>query len=78
MAPRDDGDKMQDGNGAASDGGQSVPRLSPFAEDAGDVEDPLLPGSPRPHRHRALKMLPLVALIFYEVSGGPFGVEASS
>lgn len=28
-------------------------------------------------RHRPLTMLPLVALIFYEVSGGPFGIEDS-
>lgn len=27
------------------------------------------------HRHAKLSLLPLVALIFYEVSGGPFGLE---
>jgi hypothetical protein len=42
-----------------------------------DVETPLVSceGSLRPHRHRVLGLLPLVALIFYEVSGGPFGIE---
>uniref|UniRef100_A0A061QYC5 Amino acid transporter n=1 Tax=Tetraselmis sp. GSL018 TaxID=582737 RepID=A0A061QYC5_9CHLO len=37
--------------------------------------EPLISNSIRPHRHRVLKLLPLVALIFYEVSGGPFGIE---
>lgn len=41
-----------------------------------DPEAPLLSDeSARPRRHRALGLLPLVALIFYEVSGGPFGIE---
>lgn len=41
----------------------------------GDVETGLEPSK---HKHRAkLGLLPLVALIFYEVSGGPFGTEVS-
>lgn len=30
-----------------------------------------------PKRTRPLSLLPLVAIIFYEVSGGPFGIEDS-
>ncbi|GFP79354.1 probable polyamine transporter at1g31830 [Phtheirospermum japonicum] len=33
--------------------------------------------SPRPNHGRKVSVLPLVFLIFYEVSGGPFGVEDS-
>ena len=43
-----------------------------------DVETPFLATSPRPHRQRVLKLLPLIALIFYEVSGGPFGIEVGA
>jgi len=28
--------------------------------------------------HKPLSLLPLVALIFYDVSGGPFGIEVRS
>lgn len=34
-------------------------------------------GDPPPPRRRPLTVLPLVALIFYDVSGGPFGIEDS-
>lgn len=30
------------------------------------------------HKRVKLGLLPLVALVFYEVSGGPFGTEVSS
>uniref|UniRef100_A0A0D9Y0V3 Polyamine transporter PUT1 n=1 Tax=Leersia perrieri TaxID=77586 RepID=A0A0D9Y0V3_9ORYZ len=33
--------------------------------------------SPAPPRRRPLTVLPLIALIFYDVSGGPFGIEDS-
>lgn len=33
--------------------------------------------APRQDNHRKVSMLPLIFLIFYEVSGGPFGVEDS-
>jgi hypothetical protein len=36
---------------------------------------PAADASPRAHKARPLTLLPLVALIFYDVSGGPFGVE---
>ena len=29
----------------------------------------------RKHKVKPLSLLPLVALIFYDVSGGPFGIE---
>ena len=32
----------------------------------------------RKHTVKALSLLPLVALIFYDVSGGPFGIEVCS
>ncbi|XP_065878866.1 probable polyamine transporter At1g31830 [Euphorbia lathyris] len=35
------------------------------------------PSSPRLHNLKKVSVLPLVFLIFYEVSGGPFGVEDS-
>ncbi|GAY53482.1 hypothetical protein CUMW_149490 [Citrus unshiu] len=35
------------------------------------------PSSPRVHGTRKVSILPLIFLIFYEVSGGPFGVEDS-
>lgn len=35
------------------------------------------PASPRLDRYQKLSVVPLVFLIFYEVSGGPFGVEDS-
>ena len=52
-----------------------------------DVEIPFLPDVPvmaaimehdaveRVRRLKPLSLLPLVALIFYDVSGGPFGIE---
>jgi hypothetical protein len=46
----------------------------PLPELNGDLEDGGGPGK-RPARAK-LGLLPLVALIFYEVSGGPFGTEA--
>lgn len=33
--------------------------------------------SPKPERFQKVSVIPLVFLIFYEVSGGPFGVEDS-
>lgn len=48
-----------------------------------DARIPMLPRAPEPapaHRHKRAKpltLLPLVALIFYDVSGGPFGIEVS-
>ena len=49
-----------------------------------DAEVPILGGREEPDSvHRRLKhfkplsLLPLVALIFYDVSGGPFGIEVS-
>ncbi|KAK1267801.1 putative polyamine transporter [Acorus gramineus] len=39
----------------------------------GEVQDPPPPPPPQPK----LTLLPLIALIFYEVSGGPFGIEDS-
>jgi amino acid transporter len=48
----------------------------------GPLDDPFGQSSPAHRRHgghrakgRTLTLLPLVALIFYDVSGGPFGVE---
>lgn len=35
------------------------------------------PSSPRVHGAKKVSILPLIFLIFYEVSGGPFGVEDS-
>lgn len=42
---------------------------------AGDLEAGAAPGKLR--ARAKLGLLPLVALIFYEVSGGPFGTEVS-
>jgi hypothetical protein len=47
-----------------------------------DVETPFLAASgqaaPQQHaRKKPLTLLPLIALIFFEVSGGPFGTEVS-
>eukprot|EP00898_Chlorokybus_atmophyticus_P002314 jgi/Chlat1/3083/Chrsp21S03331 len=48
---------------------------------AAAAEDPLLKqhgqssSQPQTSNHRQLTLLPLVALIYFEVSGGPFGVE---
>ncbi|KAL4347624.1 hypothetical protein GQ457_17G002180 [Hibiscus cannabinus] len=33
--------------------------------------------SPKPDKHQKVSVMPLVFLIFYEVSGGPFGIEDS-
>ncbi|GAB2296085.1 hypothetical protein Dimus_030222, partial [Dionaea muscipula] len=38
-----------------------------------DIEEPL--SSPMTQKFRKVSLLPLVFLIFYEVSGGPFGIE---
>lgn len=43
-----------------------------------DVESPFLPASTEAAHHarrKPLTLLPLIALIFFEVSGGPFGTE---
>ncbi|KAL9270632.1 putative polyamine transporter [Drosera capensis] len=40
-----------------------------------DLEEP--PSSPSAQKFRKVSVLPLVFLIFYEVSGGPFGIEDS-
>lgn len=45
-----------------------------------DVETPFLQSSsqssaPQHARKKPLTLLPLIALIFFEVSGGPFGTE---
>ena len=57
-------------------------REPPVSDD--DARIPMLPRAPEPpaivhHAKRAkpLTLLPLVALIFYDVSGGPFGIEVS-
>eukprot|EP00878_Enallax_costatus_P040342 GHUV01046508.1.p1 GENE.GHUV01046508.1~~GHUV01046508.1.p1 ORF type:complete len:175 (-),score=14.24 GHUV01046508.1:328-852(-) len=45
-----------------------------------DVESPFLPASHdvgHQARKKPLTLLPLIALIFFEVSGGPFGTEVS-
>ena len=48
-----------------------------------DASIPMLPRAPEPasghriKRAKPLTLLPLVALIFYDVSGGPFGIEVS-
>ncbi|XP_074283216.1 putative polyamine transporter At1g31830 isoform X1 [Silene latifolia] len=44
---------------------------------AGYVTIDDLPSSPRANKFKKVSVLPLVFLIFYEVSGGPFGVEDS-
>lgn len=45
----------------------------------GEEEDrqPAEPTTPRPASRPKLTVLPLIALIFYDVSGGPFGIEDS-
>jgi hypothetical protein len=50
-----------------------------------EVNVPILEGRTEPDsvrrrekHHKPLSLLPLVALIFYDVSGGPFGIEARS
>ncbi|KAH0456986.1 hypothetical protein IEQ34_014893 [Dendrobium chrysotoxum] len=36
---------------------------------------PLQSPPPRPRKHHQISLIPLIFLIFYEVSGGPFGIE---
>eukprot|EP00873_Tetraselmis_striata_P018488 jgi/Tetstr1/438752/TSEL_027261.t1 len=62
---------------AGSRSGTEASEATDEYHSAEDLESPMLSceSSERPHRHRVLGLLPLVALIFYEVSGGPFGIE---
>ncbi|KIY95241.1 Arginine/agmatine antiporter [Monoraphidium neglectum] len=58
--------------------------MSPHEDKSGGAYEPLPdveqgdaaePGVAAPHARRPLSLLPLIALIFFEVSGGPFGTE---
>lgn len=55
--------------------------MPPSGASGGEATLPLLGGSPRGkdqnYGGKALTLLPLVTLIFFEVSGGPFGTEVS-
>ncbi|CAM0944870.1 unnamed protein product [Alopecurus aequalis] len=66
----------------SADAGQEKPaqnaeRAVPMGEEGTEYQG--LPGSsepaPSPHSLRKLSMVPLIFIIFYEVSGGPFGIE---
>lgn len=61
---------VESGSGGGAPGG-SRPGSSAAASDTGTG-----PSSPRAAAARPLSLLPLIALIFFEVSGGPFGTEA--
>jgi hypothetical protein len=42
-----------------------------------DTDDVEAPGAHSSKKARPLTLLPLIAIIFFEVSGGPFGTEVS-
>lgn len=50
-------------------GGRKLHHACPAALQAGS------PGHGGSQRAKPLSLLPLIALIFYDVSGGPFGIE---
>ncbi|KAL2612963.1 hypothetical protein R1flu_024655 [Riccia fluitans] len=79
-------DRSREGKRAIAGGGRSKTRkrsssMSELTNEAlfGSAKEPFSQsGHSHGHGGRAkLPMLPLIALIFYEVSGGPFGVEDS-
>ncbi|XP_077238068.1 polyamine transporter RMV1-like [Tasmannia lanceolata] len=70
--------------GHESDGSQETQRVSKISEGQSSVQmaaynglhyEGLEGGKPRMENFRKVSVLPLIFLIFYEVSGGPFGVE---
>ncbi|XP_042513241.1 probable polyamine transporter At3g13620 [Macadamia integrifolia] len=68
--------------GGVADMGVSASSSSPYRqlEGVGDgdlVEDPNLPNNNLQKKNNKLKLLPLIFLIYFEVSGGPYGEETA-